>query len=195
MRPTHAALALALAALSPSTASAQIRRWSFHTEVGAGTMLHDFDHDGLSAATPAVEVTPRLGLRVIGPFAVQASAFYGRFLRDRRALSLVGGSLGVRFEPRVGNVGHYWVDANVGVYLPGTVTRPGVDVGVGFEFDLLPTLSLGPFARFSHVWEGREGRATLDLPYAHQASQDTDDIHWWTAGLALTIHLPAKAPR
>lgn len=197
MRAARALLALApfaLASLAPSTALAQARRWSFRAEVGAGTMLHDFDHDTISAATPAIEVSPRLGFRLIGPFAVQAGAMYGRFLRDRRAISLVGGTLGARFEPRVGTLGRLWVDASAGVYLPGTVTRPGVEAGVGFDFEVLPTLSIGPFARFTHVWEGREGRGTLALPYAPQTTQDTDAIQWWTAGVSITIRLPAKGP-
>ncbi len=197
MRTARALLALApfaLASLAPSTALAQARRWSLRAEIGAGTMLHDFDHDSISAATPAIEVSPRLGFRLIGPFAVQAGAVYGRFLRDRRAIAVVGGTLGARFEPRIGSLGRFWVDANAGVYLPGTVTRPGVEAGVGFDFEVLSTLSVGPFARFTHVWEGREGRGTLALPYAPQATRDTDDIHWWTVGVTITIHLPAKGP-
>ena len=81
------------------------------------------------------------------------------------------------------------------MYLPGTATDVGLDVGAGFAFDVLPVLSVGPFARFSHVFDGREGRATLWLPYERQASQDTDDIHWWTAGIALSVHLAPKPPR
>ncbi len=194
-RSTLRAALFALVALSPSTSWAQARRWYFGAELGGGTMLHDFDHDSIDASTPVFGASARLGFRAVGPLAVQASAVYGRFFRERRALPLVGATLGVRFEPRVGAIGRVWIDANAGVYLPGTATRFGFDAGVGFAFDLLPVLSVGPFARFSHVVDGREGRATLTLPYAHQATQDTDDIHWWTAGVAITVHLPAKAPR
>lgn len=197
MRTARALVSLApfaLAALLPSTALAQARRWSFRAELGAGTMIHDFDHDSISAATPVFEASPRLAFRVFGPLAVQAGAVYGHFFRDRRAIAVVGGTLGARFEPRIGSLGRLWVDASAGVYLPGTVTRPGVEAGVGFDFEVLPVLSVGPFARFTHVWNGREGRATFFLPYEHQGSQDTDDIHWWTAGVAITIHLAAKGP-
>ena len=198
MRPARATLPaalFALVALAPAASWAQARRWSFGAELGGGTMLHDFDHDAISAGTATFEATARVGFRVVGPLAAQASAVYGRFLRDRRALPLVGGTLGVRFEPRVGTFGRLWIDANAGVYIPGTATRFGFDAGLGFAFEVLPVLEVGPFARFSHVFDGREGRATLDLPYVRQATQDTDDIHWWTAGVSITLHLPAKAPR
>lgn len=195
LRSTLLVVAVGAVALAPSPVRAQARRWSFHTELGAGTMLHDFDHDALSAATPAFEVSPRLAFRVVGPFAVQASALYGRFFRDRRALPIVGGTLGVRFEPRLGPLTTLWVDANGGAYLPGTVARVGLDVGAGLAFEVLPVMSVGPFARFSHVFAGRAGVATIDLPYTVRATQDTEDIHWWTAGVSLTLHLPAKAPR
>jgi hypothetical protein len=174
------ALALALA-LAPLAAHAQNAprpaRWHFSAEVGAGTMLHDFDHDALSLATPTVMVT------------------YGRFVRERRAISLAAGTAGVRVEPRVGAIGHLRFDANVGVFLPGSVARPGYDLGAAFEFDLTEHLSVGPFARFAHVIDGREGYATADLPYVAQPAQDTDSIQWWTAGLAITLHERPKRPR
>lgn len=192
------ALALALA-LAPLAARAQPAprpaRWHLSAEVGAGTMLHDFDHDALSLATPAVMVTPRLALRVWGPLFVQAGATYGRFVRDRRDITLAAGTAGVRVEPRVGAIGHLRFDANVGVFLPGSVARPGYDLGAGFEFDLTAHLSVGPFARFAHVIDGREGYATLDLPYVSQPTQDTDSIQWWTAGLSITLHERPKRPR
>jgi hypothetical protein len=194
--PFLAAIALALC---PREAAAQGRRWSFSAEVGGGTMLHDFDHTSLNLSTPTLSVSPRIGFRVIGPLVVQVSGLYGQFFRQYRAIPLVGATAGVRVEPAVGTVGRVWVDANAGVYLPGSVARPGFDVGAGFAFTLTPSLSIGPYVRFAHVWEGRQGRATLDLPYSPTAGQDTDSIHWWTAGVWLTVNLaphphPAPAP-
>lgn len=194
-RSAPALAALAALLLAPSAASAQGRRWSFSLEAGAGTMLHDFDHDALSASTPAVTVTPRFGFRLAGPLAAQLAATYGRFVRERRDIPLAGGAVGLRVDPRVGALGRAWADADVGVFLPGTAVCVGFDVGAGFEFDLAPTLSLGPFVRFTHAWGGREGYATFDLPYVTQPAQDTDDIHWWAAGVSLSVRLAPRPPR
>lgn len=187
-----AALSLAVAS-SPRAAAAQARRWSFAAEVGAGTMIHDFDHASFALSTPTLMVSPHLGFRAVGPLVVQVGGIYGQFFRDYRSISMVALTVGLRVEPRVGSIGRVWADANTGAYLPGSVVRPGFDVGAGFAFTLTPTLSLGPYLRFAHVWEGRQGRATLDLPYAPSPGQDTDSIHWWTAGVWLTVHLAPRA--
>jgi hypothetical protein len=192
--PTLALLALGLA-LAPSLAFAQgARRWAFSAEIGAGTMLHDFDHAELSLATPAVTVTPRFNLRIINGLSVQVGATYGRFVRDLRSIPVGGAMAGLRFEPQIGRIGRFHVDADGGIFLPGTVARPGLDVGVGFDFRITDNLSVGPFARFTHVWDGREGYATLNLAYTPQAGQDTNDIHWWVAGVAFSLHYRPKPP-
>ncbi|MFO0607595.1 MAG: hypothetical protein U0324_30810 [Polyangiales bacterium] len=188
-----AVMALTLAA--PSVAHAQRHgRWSFGMEVGAGTMVHDFDHDGVSADTPALSVASRFGIELAGPFAVQVGGAYGRFFREHRGIQLVGWTLGARYEPRVGHLGLLRVDANAGAYIPGSTVAFGVDGGVAFEFRVGQTFSVGPFARFTHVWNGREGVATPLRPYAATASQDTSDIHWWVVGLSFTVERRPKAP-
>lgn len=196
MRPVVAlSLALSLAPALASAQDARPRRWAFGLELGAGTMIHDFEHAGVDLGTPAVHVSGRFGLRLVGPLWLQFGGTYGQFVRERRDVQLAAGTLGLRAAFALGRRGHLWVDADAGVYLPGTVIRPGFDVGVGYAFDLGRFVSIGPALRFHHVWEGREGIGRFDLPYAPVAGQDTDSIHWWTLGVSVAFHPPPRPPR
>lgn len=171
-----------------------LRRWSFGAQIGAGTMLHDFDHDGLSLATPSVTIAPRVGLRVVGPLSVQLVTQYNRFVRPLRDIVCMGMSLGVSVEPRVGRLGQLRVDGDFGVFFPGRVTRAGFDLGAAFEFNVANTLAVGPFVRFTHVWDGRDGFADALIGYTPQATQDTNSVHWWVAGVSFTLREPPKRP-
>lgn len=195
------AIAVAIALLAPSSAVAQDaarlvpRRWAFHLELGAGTMIHDFDHAGVDLGTPALHLAGRYHLRLAGPLFVQFGGSYGQFVRERRNIQLVAGTVGLRVAFPLGPRGRLWADADFGVFLPGTVVRPGFDVGVGYAFDLGANISLGPYLRVSHVWEGREGVGRYNFPYAPLPDQDTSSIHWWTVGVSITFHQPARPPR
>lgn len=192
-RPTALALAALLAA--PAAAEAQRPgRWTFGLEAGGGTMVRDFDRDGPSAETPALALASRFGLRIAGPFAAQLGGTFGRFVRARRSLPLVGATLGLRFAPSVGATAVLRVDANAGVYVPGAAVAFGVDLGAALEFRVGTAFSVGPFARFTHVWEGRAGVATPLRPYAPTAAQDTSDIAWWVVGVSFTVERRAAAP-
>ncbi len=187
--------------LVPSAAFAQDarrptpRRWSFNLELGAGTMIHDFDHAGVDFGTPAVTTHGRFDLRLVGPLYLQFGGTFGQFVRDRRNIQLVAGTLGLRVSAPLGRRGSLWADADFGVYLPGTVVRPGFDVGVGYAFDLGPNVSLGPVLRVGHVWEGREGFGRYNFPYTALPDQDTSSIQWWTLGISVSFHQPARPAR
>lgn len=199
MSPARTVALLAL--LAPSAAVAQEvprlmpRRWAFQLELGAGTMIHDFDHAGVDLGTPAVDVAGRYHLRLVGPLWLQLGGTYGQFVRERRNIQLVAGAVGLRVAFPLGRRGHLWADADVGVFLPGTVVRPGFDVGAGYAFDLGANLSLGPYLRVSHVWEGREGFGRYNFPYTPLPDQDTSSIQWWTVGVSFTFHQPARPAR
>jgi hypothetical protein len=178
----------------PRTAHAQNRRWSFGAELGAGTMLHDFDSPTLNLSTPTLSVSPRFAFRVYESLSLQFGANYSRFLRTRRNIALVGATLGVRYDHTFGTATHLRVDGDVGVFVPGMVVRPGFDVGVSVLFDVMPFLSIGPYVRFTHVWDGREGFASPDVAYTPLPDQDTNSIHWWTLGLTFTLHPLPRTP-
>ncbi len=188
---------VATLALASTAAHAQRRRVSLGVELGGGTLLHDFDHDGLNASTPALWSAARVHLALWGPVSLQAGFTYGRFFRPRRPLPVVGGTLGLRVAPPLGRRARLWVDVEGGAFAPGSVVRPGLTAGLGAEFDVTPAISLGPFARFTQIWDGRAGVGTLDATYTPSANAETADLHGWTAGITLSLHLPARpvAPR
>jgi outer membrane protein OmpA-like peptidoglycan-associated protein len=190
-----AALAsLALTAL-PSTAAAQhIQPWTFRLEAGAGTTIRDFDHDGVNTDTIVVAGTARVAVNLFSsPFALQLGGAFGRFFRDPafgNSLALLTLNAGVRFEPMLGDVGRLWFDVNAGAALPGTVTSPGLDAGLGFEFQVTRGVSFGPYGRFGYIWNGRNavpsiaanaGQPSLSL------SQASPDVSYWHAGLTLAF--------
>lgn len=188
---SRAALTLALA-LAGGDALAQKRRVSLDVELGGGTLLHDFDHDGLTAATGALWSAARVRFALVGPLSVHLGAGYGRFFRPHRDLPLVAGLVGMRVAPSLGGRTRLWVDVEGGAFAPGSVVRPGVTAGLGLDIDLAPAVSLGPYARFTHIFDGRAGVGTAALPYAPSANQDTADVHGWTAGIAVSLHFPTR---
>ncbi len=194
MRPTTLALTSLLALAAPATAHAQARRWMLRTELGAGTMLRDFDHDGLSAETPALTATSRVGLRVVGPLSAEVGFTYGQLFREHRALTLAAFTAGVRVAPDLTALGRPWADLHGGVYLPGTVARGGLDVGAGFEFRVGEHLAVGPFARFTQVWQGRAGVGQFYIPYERPATAESESLQWWVLGVSLTVSMPPKHP-
>lgn len=195
MRPARFACALALS-VAPMTASAQrVPRWSFGAEVGVGTMIHDFDSDGVSLATQMLQAQPRFGLHLVGPLSLRVGASYGRFFRTRRDLHFAAGTVGLHVDLWSRPRGALWVEGDVGIFFPGSVVEPGFDVGVGYAFRVTSQLDVGPYVRFTHVWNGRQGYGTFELPYVAQPTQDTDSIHWWTVGVSFSVHAPPRPRR
>ena len=195
-----AALAsLALTAL-PSTAAAQrLQPWTFRIEAGAGTTIRDFDHSDVNTDTTTLVGTARLAVNLFStPLAFQLGGAFGRFFRGSAgdSVGLITLTAGLRLEPMLGSVGRLWIDANGGAALPGSVTSPGFDAGLGFEFQVTPGISFGPYGRFGYIWDGRAavpaigtaGQASLSL------SQASPDISYWHAGLTLAFRGVADAP-
>ena len=142
--------------LAPGAAAAQdYSRWVFRAEVGAGTMLHDFSDppDTLSTSTLTGSLSARVAYRLAGPLSLQVGAGFGRFFQpeNRDDVPLLYGIGGLRFDPAVGHVGRFWLDANGGFFAVSTFNRPGVDGGLGFEFRLSDTIAIGPFARYGRA--------------------------------------------
>ncbi|MBI5517382.1 MAG: hypothetical protein HY909_26670 [Deltaproteobacteria bacterium] len=59
---------------------------------------------------------------------------------------------GLRLEPLAGRW-RLFVDAHGGVALSGPDTRAAVDVGFGLDVPLNPSVSLGPFLRYTQVFQ------------------------------------------
>jgi len=95
----------------------------------------------------------------------------------------------------LGSVGRLWVDANAGASLPGTVTSPGVDAGLGFEFRVTDGISFGPYGRFGYIWDGRAAVAPIDnAPPTLSLDHSSPDVSYWHAGLTLAFRGVADAP-
>ena len=196
-----AALAsLALTAL-PSTAAAQrLQPWTFRLEAGAGTTIRDFDHSEVNTDTVALVGTARIAINLFStPLAIQLGGSFGHFFRDSTFgdnIPLINITAGLRFEPMLGSVGRLWIDANGGASLPGAVTSPGFDGGLGFEFQVTDGIAFGPYGRVGYIVDGR--RLTQPLGSTPQTmlslSQDGTDVSYGHAGLTLAFRGVADAP-
>lgn len=63
-------------------------------------------------------------------------------------------SIGIRLHPLASlGVGDLWVSAVGAVVFTGDVIRPGLEVGLGYEFDMAWWLRIGPFIRYHHVFQ------------------------------------------
>ncbi|MDP3277375.1 MAG: OmpA family protein [Deltaproteobacteria bacterium] len=169
-----------------SAAQAQtfVERFSLRGELGAGTMLATYQRDTLRYHL-AVQGSGRLGFTLIGPLALQASFSSWYFpadtalgLRaDGQQMSVTGG---LRLEPRVGQVGRFFVDGNIGLGVTEVRNRLAIDAGLGFEFAFGRALGLGPAVRYGHLVA---------------AGQDVArDAMYWTAGLSLSLRVPEPLP-
>ncbi len=148
-------------------------------------MLHDFDHDGLNASPPLRSVVGRaVPLRALGSALAAGRRHLRALLSCASAAAIVVG--GHRGRPRraPARAPRAPLGRRRGRGLPPGIrgAARATTSAWASEFDLTANISLGPFARFTHVIDGREGYATLDLPYVSQPAQDTDSIQWWTAG-------------
>ena len=191
------------ALLIPSLASAQTpSRLAFRAEIGAGTMINDLtpqqDNGGTIAGTAAV----RFAWNPVTALSFQLSGMVGRFWPSAgTSTGNFSATLGLRLEPWIGNAGRLWIDANGGVYGPGTEDAGGLDGGLGFEFRLSDEVQLGPFGRFSHVFNAVRTyeQLTMQQILAGQQAAETgrEDVNYWVAGLSLTYRVmeaPAAPP-
>ncbi len=79
-------------------------------------------------------------------------------------------------RPETENLGGFWVDANVGFVRTDTLNRFGLDAGLGYDFQVLPWLSLGPIVRYSQI-----------VQPDHLTGFDPHDAQVFSAGLNLTF--------
>lgn len=169
--------ALVVAAFSaPRAAHANaLQRFAVHGEGGLGTMLPAYQRDTLGYGL-VTQGALRIGFSFVDPLALQLS--FGSTIAPGQngtgqQYTVAGG---LRFEPRVGRAGRFFIDANAGLGQTASLSRFGLDGGLGFEFALLPFLALGPYARYHHLFA-----TDADFP---------SDAQYWTAGLSVTLRAP-----
>jgi outer membrane protein OmpA-like peptidoglycan-associated protein len=187
-----AATASLALALIPSVASAQeYSRWVFRLELGAGTMLRDFVHEDVNTSSLAGALNARVAYRLFEPVSFQFGAGAGRFFQpeNRDDVPLIAGFGGLRVAPKLSQSVRLWVDGDVAVHAVGSVNRFGLDAGLGLDFFLSDTIAIGPYARFNHTFNGRDGSPNrlMGVTFA------SNDTQWWTAGVSLSIHSLADA--
>ncbi|MDP3274948.1 MAG: OmpA family protein [Deltaproteobacteria bacterium] len=158
--PNASRLSVAAAALASVLVAreshAQIGAHSFalRGEVGAGLMVVDVQRAQLGYDSVAIQATGRLAFNPVDFLSIQLSVHNGFYLSSManrelgRTLAFQGG---LRLEPMIGRVGRLWLDGNAGLVLTGAEQRFGFDAGLGFEFQALRWLGVGPFARFHFV--------------------------------------------
>jgi outer membrane protein OmpA-like peptidoglycan-associated protein len=170
-------LALAATTLMPRTAHAQFSsRLVLRGEIGGGTMLSTYQHDQLGYNV-VVQGGGRVGLRLFGPVEIQAgfgSAWFPSNGRNAGQLYTVTG--GLRIAPMLGSVGWLWIDGNAGLARTASLSRLGVDAGVGFEFALGRAVGIGPFGRFTNVFAA--------------STDQQSDAGFWSAGLSMSLRIP-----
>ncbi len=89
-------------------------------------------------------------------------------------------ALGLRLHPLAGlGVGDLWVGAVGAVVFTGDLVRPGLEVGIGYEFNVAWWLRMGPFVRYQHVFQTEPGSdagfVTLGLSVAFGGDQPLAD--------------------
>ena len=196
-RPSLLATAGLALALAPSVASAQeYSGWVFRLEAGAGTSIRDFTHDDVNTSTLTGEVSARVSYRLFEPLSLQLGAGAGRFfLPDNQPdVPLIFGFGGIRIEPKLGDVARLWLDGDAAVHAVGPVNRFGVDAGLGIEFFLSRRIAIGPYGRFFHTFDGRDGSPVLVNQPSMAPQPPTGDLQWWSAGISLAIYSLADAP-
>jgi outer membrane protein OmpA-like peptidoglycan-associated protein len=181
----HAALASALVLVAPRAVRAQsaLARLALRGELTGGAMLTDYQAQVLHLR-PAIAGAGRVAFTIVGPLAVQASFASAYFPSDLGAGQLYTLTGGLRFEPKVGRVGRFFIDANLGAGFMPDRTRFAFDVGLGFEFALGRYVGLGPVVRY--------GQAVAAPPNDYPS-----DAIYLTAGASLTVRFgdPDRDPR
>ena len=187
--------------LVPCVSSAQTAtegtpsRWAVRVEVGGGLSIHGPRPDEGAGDTAAIVGNARLAYRIAGPFGAQASFGYGRLLPNGEAhRGVIDLTLGLRLDFALGRVANLFLDANGGYYAPGTYDGGGIDGGVGFEFRLSDRVGLGPFGRYTRIFEGGDPRVAYDTRGQRIDLGDPHDIDYWMAGLSFAYHPEGTRP-
>ena len=175
-----------------SSAAYADNSFSLHLEGGATIPLTNPQRN-LYSVGPSLEVKPMFALTPnlsIGPVA---SAVYLPRSTDNGqnagTLWQVGGSARLQGDRRTSNTSwtsdvNPWVDVDVAAALTGNLVLPAVDVGVGAEvpLDKNHIAWLGPFVRYSHVFQTSNSEGGVSL--------NTSDVNMLTVGLSLSFDTP-----
>jgi outer membrane protein OmpA-like peptidoglycan-associated protein len=201
-RRAHLAIAAVLATL-PTAAAAQqhhphLSNLAFRADLSGGTTLHDYTAPEVGLHTPLVMGHIRLAYHITNGFSFQAGGGWGRIFRSEAnggPLTYFDAVAGFRLGPVTGNF-HPWIDVNGGAYLTNDLAHPGVDGGIGLEYLVSPSLSVGPFARFGYVFNGSSTPALI-TPGTPLGSTTIDranerDISFWQAGISASIRVPDR---
>ncbi len=188
MRARRVALVTLLAALSPcASASAQgLRRVAVRLEAGADWMLTTPPTRSFGIGVDGIV---RIGVDLVGPLALQASAGTWWFRnRDPNAvdgepgrLTMLTGGVRLAHQFRRRYVGGPFVDANAGLALTGPLQRFAFDVGVGWEFALARSVTLGPAVRYGQVTQPAD-------------VQNPQQARFISVAVALTLRIPESTP-
>ncbi len=91
-------------------------------------------------------------------------------------------ALGARVYPLVDlGVGDLWIGASGALVITGGEVRPGVEIGLGYEFDIESAVRLGPFIRYHHTFQ------------TDQIRPDAFDAGFLSIGLSVAFPgLPAR---
>ncbi len=134
----------------------------------------------LGAYNVALQAGARAGLTIVGPLEVHAGVSGWYFPSTAGDGSVAAFLAGLRFEPRIANIGWLFVDCEGGVGYTGGGVRPMLDAGLGFEFRATPWLAIGPVGRYGRVFA--------------QTGDVLIDAQFWSAGLSVTLRSPPPAP-
>jgi outer membrane protein OmpA-like peptidoglycan-associated protein len=180
MRTTGLAILLLLA---PALCQAQddwLSRFAVRAESGFALMLPDFQTRML-AEQPGIEGGLHVAFTPWGPLAVQLGFLTAFFPNDMGGGQVYDFGGGLRFEPRIADIGRFGVDFDVDYARTGNKDRFSLDASLSFEFDLFSWLALGPMVRYVHVFA-----AGGDYP---------SDAAFFVFGASVAVRIPAEPPR
>ncbi len=174
--------------LRPSDAEAQRSIFTIRGEGSVGTVLND-QTQMMGFNFLHIQATGRIGFSLVDSFAIQLGVNNGFFLSNdstRELGRVFAPHGGLRFEPRLGEVARFWIDANANLVLLGLNSPFGAlrfmyDVGLGIEFQPARWFGIGPFGRFHHLLNESPDPGGMDPMY-------------WSAGLSFAFRVNSAAP-
>jgi outer membrane protein OmpA-like peptidoglycan-associated protein len=169
---------LALAAvivlsLAAQPAHADLEWLGVRLEGGGSYMLSDHQRVELGYEAGFQGVV-RPYIQVLDPITIQLGVGGYGFPSGERfgGIFMVGG--GVRVEPRLGDVGRIYLDGDAYYARTGDLDRVALDIGWGFEFDVVPFFSIGPYVRYVHLFSSGD--------------EDGGDAMMLAFGVSLSLH-------
>lgn len=162
-RTTLGLLSLSLLAGGVNVARADAGMHTFRLEGGPGLALTQppidrFDLGGGGAVGYELRPVPWIGLEARFSAYVFPSSDANPTTSGFGTYFAPG--LGVRLHPLATlGVPDLWLGGAGVVAFTGSVVRPGIEVGVGYDFDAAWWLRIGPFIRYHHVFQTEAGGA------------------------------------